>query len=99
MSRSGPRPHTWRVQGEIPHKQNLAHQRHRAQARFRGEDYELSFEEFQYLWQDHWQERGRARNQYCLHRIDPEMPWQIGNVVCIQRIEYLKFPNARRSQA
>jgi hypothetical protein len=90
MSRTGPRPHTWLVQGEIPHQQHIAWQRAKAQANFRGEVWLLSFEDFQRLWQEHWQQRGRGSDGYCLTRDDPDGAWALGNVDCIPRVEHLK---------
>jgi hypothetical protein len=97
MSRSGPRPHCWKVQGEIPHKQNLGWLRMKAQANYRGEVWMLSFEEYQRLWQDHWHQKGRGSEDYCLCREDAEGAWVWGNVVCIPRIEYLKRQRYYRS--
>jgi hypothetical protein len=90
MSRTGPRPHAWKVQGEIPHRQHLAWLQMRAQARFRNEPFDLTLEQFQTLWADHWHLRGRSVDSYCLVRIDILLPWQEGNVVCIPRMAHLQ---------
>jgi hypothetical protein len=86
----GPRPWTWRVQGEIPHQQSLAFQRQRAQAKFRGEYWSMSFEQFQYLWQDLWHLRGKQSQSLCMTRIDPELDWSLDNCVICTRREYLQ---------
>lgn len=98
MPRTGKRPHTWRVQGQPAHDQMLAWQRQSAQARYRGEPYLLTFEQFQTLWQLNWNQKGRASEQYCLHRQDPDLPWQLGNVECIRRIDYLSLRNDLRNK-
>lgn len=90
MPRSGPRPHVWKVQGEIPHKQHLAWQRAKAQANYRNEVWLLTFEEFQRLWAGYWDYRGRASDDYVMARDDHEGPWAIGNVGVIRRVEYLR---------
>lgn len=90
MPRSGPRPHVWKVQGEEPHKQYIAWLRAKAQANFRGEVWLLSFEEFQRVWLGYWTRRGRGREEYCLSRDDVDGAWAIGNVACVQRIDYLR---------
>lgn len=90
MSRSGPRPHCWKVQGEIPHQQYLSWLQMRAQANYRKEQFMLSFEEFQTLWLGHWDQKGRGQNHYCLTREDPDGAWIRGNVVCIPRLEHLR---------
>jgi len=92
-SRPGPRPHTWIIQGEIPHQQYIAWQRMSCQARFRDEPWDLSFEEFQAVWQPYWHLRGRSVISYCLTREDPELGWTKDNVICIQRIEHLRRKN------
>ncbi len=90
MPRQGPRPHVWKVQGEIPHKQYCAFLQMRAQANFRGESFRLTFEDFQNLWQEHWHLKGRGSEAYCLTREDPEGAWEMANVNCIPRIEHLR---------
>lgn len=88
--RKGPRPHTWKIQGEIPHQQWVAYVKMRAQANFRGEPFLISFEDFQELWQGYWEQRGRAREDYCLAREDHEGAWEKTNIACVQRVEYLR---------
>jgi hypothetical protein len=90
MPRTGTRPHCWKVQGEIPHKQYLAWLQMKAQANYRKEVFALSFDEYQRLWLDNWAKKGRGSNDYCLTREDPEGAWIWGNVVCVLRVEYLR---------
>jgi hypothetical protein len=90
MSRQGPRPHTWKYQDPLEHLQHVAWMRMKAQADFRGEPWDFSFEDFKTVWGPHWPNRGRASEDYCLTRCDYEMPWSITNVECIRRIDHLK---------
>jgi len=90
MPRAGLRPHTWIVQGEIPHKQHTAWLRAKAQANYRGEIWLLSFEEFQRLWQGYWEFRGRGRDDYVMTRDDHLGAWAVGNVEVTRRYEYLR---------
>jgi hypothetical protein len=90
MSRSGPRPHCWKHQGEIPHRQHLAWLQMRAQANYRREVFELTLEDFQHLWADHWHKKGRSNADYCLARIDSQGPWRLDNVACMPRIDHLR---------
>jgi hypothetical protein len=78
------------VQGEIPHAQYLAFLQMRAQANYRKEVFELTFEDFQTLWQENWYRKGRASEDYCLTREDPDGPWNRENAICIQRIDHLR---------
>ena len=90
MPRSGPRPHCWKVQGEIPHKQYLAWLQMKAQASYRRELWMLPFAEFQQLWLGLWERKGRGIDDYCLTREDPEGAWVLGNVSCIPRHEHFQ---------
>lgn len=90
MPRPGPRPHCWKVQGEIPHQQYLAFLQMRAQANYRGEKFLLTFEDYQTLWQGHWDQKGRSNQSYCLSRIDPNGSWDLANTKCLPRIEHLQ---------
>lgn len=90
MPRTGTRPHVWKVQGFIPHQQYIAWQRSKAQATYRKEPWDLTFEQFQTAWGPLWERRGRRSGDYCMSRIDNEKAWSPHNVKCIPRIEYLR---------
>jgi len=97
MSKIGSRPHTWKVQGERGHQQHIAWHRMRAQAIYRGEPWDLSFEQFQTAWGANWEMRGRAADQYCMTRLDPSAAWCPQNVDVIRRIDHLQ-QHRRRQQ-
>jgi len=99
MPRQGIRPHCWKVQGHVPHQQHIAWQRAKAQANFRGESWDLSFESFQQLWQGLWELRGRANSSYCLTRNDPDGAWSMDNVSCIPRVEHLRRQKLYKSRS
>jgi hypothetical protein len=84
------RPNTWKVKGDIPHAQYECYLQMRAQASFRGDLFLLTFEQYQELWRDRWHLKGRGSNDYCLNRIDPQGPWEVGNVECYTRREHLR---------
>jgi hypothetical protein len=88
--KKGPRPHVWKVQGEVPHRQYMCFLQMRAQANYRDEPFELTFEDFQEVWNGKWELKGRGSTDYCLTRDDPTGAWVRGNVVCLPRIEHLK---------
>jgi hypothetical protein len=90
MPRTGTRPHTWKVQGELNHEQYLVWLQMKSQAMYRKETFALTFEEFQTLWLGNWERKGRGVNDYCLTREDPEGAWIWGNVSCISRHEHFK---------
>lgn len=65
--------------------------KHRAQARHRGEIYNLTWDDWQSLWTDgEWQRRGRGATDLCLSRHTPKDPWQIDTVSVITRREHFK---------
>lgn len=87
--RPGPRPHVWKVPGEIPHQQHRAWSQSRAQAHFRKEPWDLSFEQFQQLWGDQWSQRGRGQDDLCLCRLDPQGSWHPDNLEIMVRKHHL----------
>lgn len=89
-SKPGPRPHLWRVQGEIPHEQFKAWHMARAQAHHRGETWLLTFEEYQQAWSSQWHLRGRTKHSVCMVRCDPELAWESTNIEIIPRIEHFR---------
>ena len=72
--------------------------KHRAQAKFRGEDYDLEWPEWESLWNDElWHKRGRSTDCYCLMREDITDSWHAGNVSLVPRSVYLKRSKEYRS--
>lgn len=67
-----------------------AWQKHRAQARYRKEDYELTHEDWCKLWPyDKFVCRGRGVKDLSMMRLDPYQPWQLDNVEVVVRQKYL----------
>lgn len=91
--RKGPRPHTWIIgaeAGSYKHDMYLPWLRAKAQANFREEGWELSFEDYFQLWDGKWEQRGRASDQLCMSREDFELPWSLSNCVIVTRNDHLK---------
>ena len=97
MPRPGPRPHVWVIKDELQRKKYYCYLQQRAQAQFRNERFELTFDDFQNLWADHWHQRGRHSQDYCLTRIDPEGAWNNDNVHCIPRVEHIRIHIQRQA--
>lgn len=89
VGRKGPRPEVWIEKDPTRRTQRLSWQRHKAQAKFRGEEHRLSLDEFIAVWGDNWERRGMFSNDYCLHRKDKTKAWDTENTICIPRSEYL----------
>lgn len=65
--------------------------KHRAQAKFRKEEYFLTWEDWDTLWSiDDFLNRGRYADSLCLSRIDNDGPWDISNVEILTRLEHLR---------
>lgn len=81
--KSGPCP--------LKHEKYYAWLKHRSQARFRGEHYELEWEDFDNIWSDQdFLKRGRKNSDFCLARIDPLESWSVDNCHVVTRQQHLK---------
>lgn len=80
-----PRPHTWMYQDPVEHQMHTSFLRARSQAGYRFEPWELTIEQFMDIWRDHWHQRGKASQDLCMTRIDPELSWNINNVELLTR--------------
>lgn len=74
--------------------------RHKCQAKFRNEAYELPYDSWLTVWQDSGKMdlMGRRKGAYTMVRIDPQAPWHISNVAIMTRDWHAKMnlPNNRR---
>lgn len=96
--RYGPRPHVW-VCGpdEYKHSMYMPWMRAKAQANFRNEGWDLTFEQFYELWKNDWSNRGRQPDNMCMTRDDYAGAWCLDNVRVVTRREHLqKQQGARR---
>lgn len=74
--------------------------KHRSQARFRGEGYRLSIEDYFKLWpQEQWQQRGRKATNLCLIRKDESKAWSLNNCQVTTRLFQLRRTNAKRKKS
>ena len=89
MPRQGPRPHVW-VSGPDPfrHKQHIAFLRQKAQANFRDEGWQFTFEQWLAVWGDLIEYRGRQKGSMTMVRIDYEKPWSPENARIVDRKEH-----------
>lgn len=86
-----------RFQDDFQHELFLNWHKHRSQARFRGEGYNLKVEDFFKLWQpDLWQRRGRKRDELCLIRQDENTAWSLDNCRVVTRLYQLRRTNSKR---
>lgn len=74
-----------------------AYIRFSCQARFRGEENDLTLAEFNELWKDPkmWAKRGRSIECPTMTRIDDEKAWSLDNIMIIDRLEQLRLARER----
>jgi len=66
--------------------------KHRSQARFKGLDYTLTWEDWDQIWcKDSWANRGRAMTNYVLGRIDWAKGFHANNVRIMDRKEHFEI--------
>ena len=95
-----PRPHVWRSGPDLyRHQKFIAWGRHKAQALYRGEDYQMTFEDFETAWADKFDLRGRSADSLILVRVDDEKAWHKDNVELIDRREHLRRQGLKRRLA
>jgi hypothetical protein len=73
------------------HERHMPFLRSRSQATYRGEKWELTFEEFCKLWNTPqlWHQRGRASQSLTLTRKNAKESWRFDNVEIITRREQI----------
>lgn len=85
-------PSAWKTGPDpLRREQYYAWLKHRAQAKFRKEDHDLTFEEWESLWMDNWDNRGRGLENHILVRTNKKDPWTFDNCKVLTRKEYKNF--------
>jgi len=86
-------PSNWRSGPDyLQHEMYYAWSKHRSQALYRGEEYTLTWLDWQVIWTDtnDFLRRGRRPDDLTLTRIDDDGAWEIDNVQVITRLEQLR---------
>lgn len=93
-------PSTWKSpQDPIERDRYYAYLKHRSQAWYRCEDYELTYEEWVEFWPiDQFILRGQTRDSLCLTRRDWEAAWSKKNCQIITRKENLAMQGKMRKE-
>ncbi len=88
--KSGPDP--------LRHEMYYAWAKHKSQANYRGEAYELTFEDWLLIWSnpEDFLRRGRKPEDLTLTRKDHEAPWTLDNCEVILRLDQLRREIIRR---
>ena len=83
-------PDKWLSGSDVyKHSMYMPWLRAKAQANFRSEGWDLTFEQFYTLWEKDWKNRGRKPDNMCMTRLDYEGPWDTVNTAIITRQEHL----------
>lgn len=86
-----PRNTTW-ITGDDPALRNkyYAYLKHKSQARWRGEDYSLTWDDWNSIWTDElWAQRGRSRHSMILTRCHFGTGWHRENCIIQPRYTHL----------
>lgn len=85
------RPHVW-CTGPDPIRHEMYHpwQMAKAQAKFRGEEFTLTFDEYYDLWIKDWHLRGRKSDDMCMTRFDESQGWTKKNTIIINRKQHFQ---------
>jgi len=93
------RPHIWCTGPDpVRHDQFVCWMKSKAQCNFRGEEFSLTFEQYEEVWAGQWSKRGRTPNDVCMTRIDWDGAWESGNVEIITRAEHFTRAGLYRRQ-
>ena len=86
-------PHIWKSGPDpVVHQLWLECQRSRAQAKYRGQEWLITEQEYVDLWMkdDRYKSKGRHRDDICMTRKDKTKPWTVSNVVFENRAEHYR---------
>jgi len=87
-------PHKWLHPDPFDHERYMPFLKARAQGRFRGHEWTLTFEEFCSIWtREAWARRGRDPQSLGMSRIDYNKGWSIDNVCLLTRREMVTNSN------
>ena len=89
----GRKPGTWKVgPDDRRHDQYIAWLKHKSQAAYRSEAHEISFTQWETIWNDNWawENRGRDKVSINLRRKDREKGWTMDNIEMIERRRLLQ---------
>jgi hypothetical protein len=86
---AGPKPDRWKS-GPDPqmHERYKKWQQNRNQAKYRKEEWNLSFHEWLSIWGDDIEKRGRTWDSMTMMRNDWTKPWSKDNVIIVTRQEH-----------
>ena len=69
--------------------------RRKAQANYRGETWNIDFEQWWGIWRPYWDLRGRCPTDYCMRQLDPDLGWEMHNIEICDRLTFFKQQRKR----
>lgn len=84
------RPAAWKTYEKYgaclkTHKMYRCYSQQKNQAQWRGEVWEISFDDYRTAWWDKWENRGRKAHNYVMFRLDITEPWTMDNTTIISK--------------
>ena len=92
------RPFLWMYKDPLEHDMHIPFLKAKAQANFRGESWELTFDDWKTLWLKRWHLRGRKPDDLCMTRNDRNGAWSLENIIIVTRLEFLKLQRGPRKR-
>lgn len=90
FDKRAPRPQVWKTgPSQTKHVMYMPYLRSKAQANFRGEEWNMSFDDFYSVWDGKWDQRGRKGHNLCMTRVDETQAWTTSNVELITRKQHM----------
>jgi hypothetical protein len=85
-------PETWKSGPDLFQREKYyAYLKHKSQARFRNEPYDLTWADWQTLWpDDRFDKRGRSKESLCISRLNRNDSWNLNNCLVTERYNHLK---------
>jgi len=92
--------HLRRFQDPFKHELWYSFLKHRAQARFRGETYRLTWQNWQQIWTPAlWAKRGRKPHSLRLTQKNSKLGWSFKNCEVVEHSSHMKKINLARIEA
>jgi hypothetical protein len=92
--------HLRRFRDPVQHDKYYAYLKHRAQAAYRQELYQLTWAQWQRLWPNtQWNQRGRGPRSLRLVQLNPLKGWSFKNCAVVEHATHMSEITLARSQA
>ena len=62
----------------------------KAQAVYRGEVWNIDYDQWWGLWEPYWDLRGRSPTDYCMRQLDKDFGWEMHNIEICERSTFFR---------